>query len=87
MGHLPQRPPFSMMVSPNPSDSIQERSSKDISNSELLSCIKDKDVFYDLYVAVTNRAIDMYAKAGRRKFALKLHGSLAALDLCVCHRW
>jgi hypothetical protein len=34
-------------------------------------------------VGLTNRAIDMYVKAGRRKFALKLHGSLAALDVYV----
>jgi hypothetical protein len=32
---------------------------------------------------MTNRAIDAYVKAGRRKFALRLHGSLAALDVLV----
>jgi len=42
--------------------------------------IGDKDAFYDLYCAISNRAIDMYVKAGRRKFALKLHGSIAAMD-------
>lgn len=45
--------------------------------------MEDREAFYELYVDTTNRAIDMYAKAGRRKFALKLHGSLAALDVCV----
>lgn len=45
--------------------------------------MEDKEVFYEAYVKLTNRAIELYAKAGRRKFALKLHGSLAALDLCV----
>ena len=34
-------------------------------------------------MAITNRAIDLYAKGGRRKFALKLHGTLAALDVCA----
>jgi len=38
---------------------------------------------YDIYVKLTNRAIDAYVKAGRRKFALRLHGSLAALDVLV----
>jgi hypothetical protein len=36
-----------------------------------------------MYVKMTNRAIDAYVKAGRRKFALRLHGSLAALDVLV----
>jgi hypothetical protein len=48
-----------------------------------MSSIEERETFYDLYVAISNRAIDMYAKAGRRKFALKLHGTLAALDVYV----
>jgi hypothetical protein len=56
-----------------------------ISRIELLSALEDRDAFYDLYVSVTNRAIDLCAKAGRRKFALKLHGSLAALDMYVMY--
>ena len=54
-----------------------------ISRIELLSALEYKEGFYDLYITVTNRAIDLYAKASRRKFAIKMHGSLAALDLCV----
>lgn len=45
-----------------------------ISNHEIILTIGDKQAFYDLYCATSNRAIDMYVKAGRRKFALKLHG-------------
>lgn len=52
-----------------------------ISRHEIISAIGDKDVFYDLYTSISNRAIDMYVKAGRRKFALKIHGSLAVLDM------
>lgn len=52
-----------------------------ISKHEIISAIGDKDMFYDLYTTISNRAIDMYAKAGRRKFALKIHGSLAVLDV------
>jgi len=45
--------------------------------------IGDGEAFYDLYCNISNRAIDMYVKAGRRKFALKLHTCLAALDKYV----
>jgi hypothetical protein len=52
-------------------------------DSKFLSSLQDGGAFYDLYIAITNRAIDLYARAGRKKFALRLHGDLAALDLCV----
>ena len=52
-----------------------------ISKAELLTGLEDKDAFYDTYIKTTNRAIELYASAGRRKFALKMHGSLAALDV------
>ncbi|KAJ6455695.1 trafficking protein particle complex subunit 10 [Mycena sanguinolenta] len=80
VGHLPARPPFSNSPRP-PSSSGSAASDKKISSSDILGCIQKRDTFYETYVGITNRAIDMYAKAGRRKFALKLHGSLAALDL------
>jgi hypothetical protein len=50
-------------------------------NETLNTATNDGEAFYKLYIAVTNRAIDLYAKSGRRKFALKLHGNLAALEL------
>ncbi|KAK0450746.1 hypothetical protein EV421DRAFT_2050577 [Armillaria borealis] len=78
--HLPCRPPFSG-VSDASVKLSETSSSQTISNDHLLKALEDKEVFYDLYINITNRAIDMYAKAGRRKFALKLHGSLAALDV------
>lgn len=59
------------------------RESRIISNPELLKCLGDQAVYYDLYIKLTNRAIEAYVKAGRRKFALRLHGSLAALDVLV----
>ncbi|KAK0459605.1 uncharacterized protein EV420DRAFT_1307323 [Desarmillaria tabescens] len=78
--HLPCRPPFSGVS--DASVKLTETSSLlKISNEHLLKALEDKEAFYDLYINITNRAIDMYAKAGRRKFALKLHGSLAALDV------
>ena len=46
-----------------------------------VAAMKSREAFDKLYVSVTNRAIAMYDKGGRRKFALKLHGCVAALDL------
>ncbi|KAI6036383.1 trafficking protein particle complex subunit 10 [Pisolithus microcarpus] len=84
VGHLPPKPPFSMAVqtvSTNPSSPLPERNpSQRISKYEILLAVGDSEVYYDLYCTISNRAIDMYVKAGRRKFALKLHGCLAALD-------
>ncbi|KAG1740807.1 uncharacterized protein EDB91DRAFT_339634 [Suillus paluster] len=56
-------------------------STQRISNHEVMLAIGNEEPFYDLYCTTLNRAIDMYVKAGRRKFALKLHGFLAALDI------
>ncbi|KAF8212360.1 trafficking protein particle complex subunit 10 [Mycena galopus ATCC 62051] len=80
VGHLPVRPPFSNSSQP-PTASGSAASDMKISSSDILACIQNRDTFYETYVGITNRAIDMYAKSGRRKFALKLHGSLAALDV------
>ncbi|KAG5647176.1 hypothetical protein DXG03_001133 [Asterophora parasitica] len=80
VGHLPKRPPFSSSCDTSISP-VETNSTQTITNTELLKAIKDPDVFYKLYIDATNRAIDMYTKADRKKFALRLHGSLAALDL------
>ncbi|KAI9065113.1 hypothetical protein FKP32DRAFT_1674998 [Trametes sanguinea] len=82
--HLPNQPPFSLSLPASYSvskESQVEEASKTVSKAELASALKDKDTFYELYVGITNRAIELYVSAGRRKFALKLHGSLAALDV------
>ncbi|KAI0724064.1 trafficking protein particle complex subunit 10 [Cerioporus squamosus] len=83
-GFLPNKPPFSLALpstESTPKDPKAKRASMSITNTELLSALKDQDALYDLYVKITNRAIELYASAGRRKFALKLHGTLAALDV------
>ncbi|KAL4077208.1 trafficking protein particle complex subunit 10 [Scleroderma yunnanense] len=85
VGHLPSCVPFLMAAYPSvvvPSSPFPDRgsSSQRISKYEIMLAIGDSEAFYDLYCTVSNRAIDMYVKAGRRKFALKLHGCLAALD-------
>lgn len=68
-----------------PSSPLPEKrsSSQRISKYEIMLAIGDSEAFYDLYCSISNRAIDLYVKAGRRKFALKLHGCLAALDKYV----
>ncbi|KAJ4488048.1 trafficking protein particle complex subunit 10 [Lentinula aciculospora] len=78
---LPCKPPFSSALIVSKPENSQPKSIESISNPRLTTALKDQDTFYDLYILTTNRAIDLYAKSGRRKFALKLHGSLAALDL------
>ncbi|KAI6109597.1 trafficking protein particle complex subunit 10 [Pisolithus sp. B1] len=84
VGHLPPKPPFSMAiqtVTTTPGSPLPERnSSQQISKYEVLLAVGDSEAFYDLYCTISNQTIDMYVKAGRRKFALKLHGCLAALD-------
>ncbi|KAF9009438.1 trafficking protein particle complex subunit 10 [Cyathus striatus] len=76
-GHLPNEPPFSTSIPSQQGEPVEGK----ISNAELLKVMEDQEVFYELYVAVTKRAIEMYTESGRRKFALKMHGGLAALDL------
>ncbi|KAG6861666.1 hypothetical protein C0995_013672 [Termitomyces sp. Mi166 len=80
VGYLPQKPPFSSSCRTS-EQRVKTTSTLSISNNDLLKAIDDAEAFYKLYVDATNRAIELYTKAGRRKFALRLHGSLAALDL------
>ena len=80
---LPLQPPFS---DPLPNNRRVERdtspeSLETISRNDLRHALNDKEAFYELYIGHTNRAIEFYANAGRRKFALRMHGSLAALDV------
>ena len=82
-GHLPMNPPFSVNKLSSGDVASKSCSSTSISNEDLLKATNDREVFYKLYIDITNRAISMYTKAGRRKSALKLHGSLAALDLYI----
>ncbi|CAA7265369.1 unnamed protein product [Cyclocybe aegerita] len=77
--HLPDSPPFSISTSGNRRKSPE--APLQFTNETLNAAINNQEAFYELYVAITNRAIDLYAKSGRRKFALKLHGCLAALEL------
>ncbi|KAF8507495.1 trafficking protein particle complex subunit 10 [Gautieria morchelliformis] len=88
VGHLPHTTPFSISLTATSTSPVSDspepspiESAGQITNTDLLAGLTDRDVFDKLYIDTTNRAIDMYIKGARRKFALKLHGSLAALDL------
>ena len=82
VGHLPASLPFSVSeASHTTQDRKDSRSSQKISQVEILSAMKDRTAFYDLYINLTNRTIDTYAKGNQRRFAVMLHGKLAALDV------
>ena len=86
VGHLPNKLPFSLSWHGScgtPKFADGQPLSTKISRKELVEALGDQQAFDKLYIETTQRAIDMYAKGHRRKFALKLHGSLAALDLYV----
>lgn len=81
---MPCQPPFSDALPKNRLEKNPEASSESlgtISKADLQTALQDKEAFYELYLGLTNRAIELYANAGRRKFALRMHGSLAALDV------
>ncbi|KAF7978139.1 hypothetical protein HWV62_1583 [Athelia sp. TMB] len=60
VGHLPFRPPFSLAVTHSPmTDVSTKRPTQNISKAELVAAIGDQEAFYALYVALTNRAIDI----------------------------
>lgn len=83
---LPCQPPFSDALPknrPEKNPDASEESLSTISKDDLRSALQDQEAFFEMYVALTNRAIELYASAGRRKFALRMHGSLAALDVSV----
>lgn len=75
MGFLP--PQATIQASPSSVDPAP----LSISQPDLIAALGDQERFYDLYVTVTNRALDLYVKAGRKKFAVKHHAALAALDM------
>ncbi|KAI0093548.1 trafficking protein particle complex subunit 10 [Irpex rosettiformis] len=81
-GFLPLKPPFSNSVPSTKTRGITDTPDfSRISRAELQTALKDKEAFFEMYVALTNRAIEYYVAASRRKFALRMHGSLAALDV------
>lgn len=81
MDYLPSKPPFTLCLSAV--SASQGDNGQQISNQALVDAMATAEAFYNLYFDLTNRAVDSYAKGKRRKFALKMHGSLAALDLSV----
>ncbi|KAG8842313.1 hypothetical protein FRB96_005595 [Tulasnella sp. 330] len=89
-GYLPAEPPFSISLpsqfpvtnSAVASPTTPSRQGPPISRQDLLEALSDLEAFDRLYTATTHRAIQTYGSCGRKRFALKLHDSLAALDHC-----
>ncbi|GJJ15396.1 hypothetical protein Clacol_009672 [Clathrus columnatus] len=87
-GHLPNAVPFSMSLynhgpesEPTTPTTPTDASEQKITNKMLLESMNNQAAFDNLYLDTINRAIELYVKGGRRKFALRLHGFLAALHL------
>lgn len=86
-GHLPLEHPFAMSLqevsscpTPNP-DNMTSQCRPPVSRKDLLDAIENKATFDKLYVDLTNRTIRAFTTSGRKRCSLKLHGSLAALEL------
>ncbi|KAK0459607.1 uncharacterized protein EV420DRAFT_1747291 [Desarmillaria tabescens] len=80
--HLPCRPPF-CGVSDASVELTETSSLLKISNEHLLRALEDKEAFYDLYINITNRAIDIHR--GRLSTALTTYTSLPAHY--APHKW
>ncbi|KAG8969021.1 hypothetical protein FRC03_004988 [Tulasnella sp. 419] len=86
LSYLPLTPPFSFASrsstrNPLASPPTPSQMGPPISQQDLLDAISDQAKFDQLYVTTTNRAIQTYTSCGRKRLALKLHTSLAALEL------
>lgn len=83
-GYLPSIHPFSMSLPSSDLGSTQdpppEHGEARISSPDLIEALRGRDEFDRLYITTTNRTIQTYNSCSRRRFALKLHASLAALD-------
>lgn len=51
-----------------------------VTRRDLLEAVASREVFDKLYIDLTNRSIQAYQGAGRKRCSLKLHASLAALE-------
>jgi hypothetical protein len=81
LGYLPKEPPFSIALPKRTRRASLAPPNITVSSEDILAIFQDRDAFYDIYIRLTNQALTLYAEGGRRKFGLKLHGALAALDL------
>lgn len=82
-GYLPRSHPFDMSLERLPLDeppATPDDSAPRISRKDLLAALESQEAFDKLYLELTNRAIDIYQRAGRKRSALKMHASVAALE-------
>jgi hypothetical protein len=93
-GHLPALHPFTMSLNeapPLPSSAASSTSTPStsapnsatrppVTRQDLLDAIERQEVFDELYIDLTQRAVQAYQFTKRRRCAAKLHACLAALD-------
>lgn len=73
---------LSSSFSPVPAPAVNTNTTP-ITQKDLLAAMAERDTFDKLYIMITNRCIECYTTSSRKRSALKMHGSLAALDQCV----
>lgn len=56
-----------------------------VTREDLLEAMADRDLFDKLYISLTNRSIKAYQTSRRKRCALKMHASLAALEEYVSY--
>lgn len=81
LGYLPREPPFTIGLPKRTRRASVVPADIPITSEDITATMESQDAFYDIYIRLTTQALGLYAEGGRRKFALKLHGTLAALDL------
>ncbi|KWU42169.1 hypothetical protein RHOSPDRAFT_36290 [Rhodotorula sp. JG-1b] len=93
-GHLPALHPFTMSLNeapPIPASAASSASTPStsapnsatrppVTRQDLLDAIERQEVFDELYIDLTQRAVQAYQFTKRRRCAAKLHAGLAALD-------
>jgi hypothetical protein len=81
LGYLPREPPFTIGLPKRTRRASVVPADIPITSEDITATVEGQDAFYDIYIRLTSQTLGLYAEGGRRKFALKLHGALAALDL------
>ncbi|KAI8455219.1 trafficking protein particle complex subunit 10 [Phakopsora pachyrhizi] len=82
LGYLPSSHPFTMslLIPDSPTSEIGSISAFTNTKPDLMDGVKSSAAFEKLYIATTNKAINLYQLHGRRRSGLKLHCKLASLE-------
>ncbi|GAA5838645.1 hypothetical protein JCM11251_003252 [Rhodosporidiobolus azoricus] len=85
VGHLPTTHPFAMSLNESSPTSSATANAQTVdrppvTRRDLTDGVAHQESFDKLYINLTHRAIQAYQSSGRKRFALRLHAYLAALD-------